>query len=78
MAVDNGLIDALGGEDAAVAWLVSTAGLPEGIKVVDETPSPPIDDRYGGLLGSITGSVAAKLGWQSPRMVDGMLALWQP
>ncbi len=78
MAVENGLVDALGSEREAVAWLETEAGIPADLDVVDENPSTPLEEEFGGMFGSIVGRIAGKLGWQSPRMVDGLLALWQP
>lgn len=41
MAVENGLVDALGSEREAVAWLETEAGIPADLDVVDENPSTP-------------------------------------
>ena len=72
-AMDAGLIDALGGDREARAWLEREKGVAADL--------PAVDLRYGeeeGALAWLTGRVAAKLLSAEPLTLDGMLALWHP
>lgn len=75
--VDLGLIDAIGGEFEARAWLEAEHQVKADLDVVDVWPLP--DDNFsliGQLLG---GSARAALGLPSegPVMLDGLVSLWQ-
>jgi len=78
-AVANKLIDALGSEEQAVAWLKTEGKLADGIEVVEWQRKPE------GLAGSY--GVAALLrmgGWETlgnraeAASLDGLLVLWHP
>ena len=78
----EGLIDELGGEDAALAWLKTEKKLGDGLEVLDRKPPKPVSER---LLGAAIGSsVLDGLGLGGiARMaerakLDGMLVLWHP
>jgi protease-4 len=81
-ALREGLIDAIGGEDEAMAWLVTEKGVPEGLAVEEwRPPRPWFEDALGA---SISDTVLANLGL-SPLQemvdrsrLDGLLALWHP
>lgn len=88
MALDNGLIDAIGGERAAVAWLEKTKGIPSGLKIVDWKQK---EDSSFGLLGLLPGVLGRLLGIEpyalselvkSSRIgstqLDGLVSLWHP
>lgn len=86
--LDNGLVDALGGEGEVRRWLESERGVPKGLEIVEREPDR--DDGSWGLLG---GAKSAFFGWLGldPRAeslaeavegklghLDGLLSLWQP
>ena len=53
-AVANGLIDAIGGEDDAVSWMVTAQNVPEGLPVVtvkDREDAESVLERIVGLSG---------------------------
>ena len=72
-ALETGLIDAIGGELEAIAWLASEKEIEEDLDVVDEKPDYPRPDfaeRVFGALGKAVLSERLKL--------DGLLSVWQP
>jgi len=72
-AVANGLIDAIGGEDDAVSWMVTARNVPEGLPVVtvkDREDAESFLERIVGLSGKSLFSNALTL--------DGLVSLWQP
>lgn len=78
----EGLIDELGGEDAAVAWLKREKKLGEGLEVLDRLPPKPFPEN---MLGASIGS--AVLDWlglggladmAARSRLDGLLVLWHP
>jgi protease-4 len=77
VALENGLIDELGGELEALAWLEKEKGIDPDLKITDAWPLP---DGGFDLIGRLTGSAArAALGFPSegPVMLDGLVSLWQ-
>ena len=72
-AVANGLIDAIGGEDDAVSWMVTAQNVPEGLPIVtvkDREDAESVLERIVGLSGKSLFSNALTL--------DGLVSLWQP
>ncbi len=72
-AVANGLIDAIGGEDDAISWMVTAQNVPEGLPVVtvkDRKDAESVLERIVGLSGKSLFSNALTL--------DGLVSLWQP
>ena len=76
IGVDTGLIDAIGGELEALAWLQAERQLPEGLDVVTVYPEPEQGfDLVGTFLG---GQARAALGLPNgPITLDGLVSLWQ-
>lgn len=72
-ALANGLIDALGNEKTALAWLESEREIPKDLPVVDYSVK-----RYGGFFEGIMSSAWEKIGLSERLTLDGLLALWQP
>lgn len=75
--LDLGLIDAIGGEFEARAWLEAEHGVKAELAVVDIWPLP--DDSFS-LLGQLLGSSARAvlgLSGEGPVMLDGLVSLWQ-
>jgi protease-4 len=72
-AAENGLIDALGGEAEARAWLVSVRGI---------EPALPIRDvevrREGRLLRDLFEGTVGKTLFSERLRLDGLIALWHP
>jgi protease-4 len=76
-ALDVKLIDAIGGEDEAIAWLNSTKKIAADLPVV--TRYPPPDKGFGGIgkwLGS-EARTAIGLGANNSDSLDGLVSLWQ-
>jgi protease-4 len=84
-AVENGLVDALGGEDVAIAWLESEHGIDADLPVNDWEPSYP-GSGFAGFLGRAAGEAAlvtidglSGKTQQAKRLtLDGLTSLWQP
>nr|WP_314256252.1 signal peptide peptidase SppA [uncultured Devosia sp.] len=76
VGVETGLIDAIGGELEALAWLEAERDLPEDIEVVTVYPMPEQGlDWLSLLLGS---QIKAALGLPNgPVTLDGLVSLWQ-
>lgn len=88
-ALEYKLIDQIGGEREAKAWLEETRGIAKDLKIVDWKPKP--DDSWSlidlftkGLARLAGGSVAAFLerAMDDPRLgrlqLDGFVSVWQP
>ena len=87
-AISNKLIDAIGGEPQAVAWLEKEKSVPEGLEVVDWKVA---DDGAADLLGanliravgkalgleSIVGAVRETLRTEELNL-DGLVSVWHP
>jgi protease-4 len=80
-AVSAKLIDELGGEEAAVAWLGAEKKLPAELPIEDWAPRSSRDQRW---LGIASGSLLSALGLDGFReaaeraQLDGLLVLWHP
>ena len=77
MALEAKLIDAIGGESDAIAWLESDKKIPADLPVI--TRFPPPNQGWGGF-GKFLGSEAkAALGLDpnGPIALDGLVSLWQ-
>lgn len=77
VALESGLIDALGGEVEAIDWLESEHGLAKDLPVTAAWPLP--DEGFGWVGQILGGSARAALGLPSegPVMLDGLVSLWQ-
>ena len=76
VGVQSGLIDAIGGELEAVAWLEAERGLPQDLEIVTAWPEP---DQGLDLFGTfLNGQARAALGLpDGPITLDGLVSLWQ-
>lgn len=72
-AVENGLIDAIGDEDAAIDWMVRERDLPAGLPV-ETVRTAPDEDSLLELLSGLTG----KSLFSNALTLDGLVSLWQP
>lgn len=72
-AVANGLIDALGGEDEARAWLAEAHGVPISLPGRDVTIR-----RKDDLLSSLLESMVGKTLFSERLRLDGLISLWHP
>jgi protease IV len=80
-ALDLKLVDEIGGEDAAVAWLASAKGIDKDLKVVDWAPERPyagfgIADRAMAAAGRLVGIDLSA--WNSEGRLDGLVSVWHP
>lgn len=86
-AVKLKLVDAIGGEDEALAWLQKTHNIDKSLKVVDWKPQT---SSSWGLLGSLGGLLRGLLGQsylgqllaRDPSLstlgLDGLVSVWHP
>ena len=69
----NGLVDAIGNERSAVAWLAEGRQIPGGLPIktlaIDRD-----DDPFADLLEGVTG----KSLFSNALLLDGLISLWQP
>ncbi len=72
-AVDMKLIDSIGGENEAISWLETEKKIPKGLKIIDESPNPPL-----GVLEQLTQSTFGKFFQNSRIKLDGLVAMWHP
>ncbi|ODT69455.1 MAG: hypothetical protein ABS75_16725 [Pelagibacterium sp. SCN 63-23] len=77
VGVETGLIDAIGGEYEALAWLAEIHDIDAEIAVVSVWPPPRA--QFSWLGDVIGGSARAAFGLpeQGPLMLDGLVSLWQ-
>lgn len=75
--VETKLIDAVGGEAEAIAWLQSDKKIAADLPVITYYPLP--DEGLPSILKLIGGSARAALGLpeQGPIVLDGLVSLWQ-
>lgn len=72
-AVDNGLVDALGGDAEARDWLAGAHDVAPGIP----TRTIPIHDPTEDMLGLI-GRIAGKTLFSERLTLDGLVSVWHP
>jgi protease IV len=77
VGVESGLIDAIGGEREALAWLESERDIAEDLPVVDAWPLPDNQFSWLGLLFGSAARSALGLPAQGPLVLDGLVSLWQ-
>jgi protease-4 len=75
-ALGLGLVDAIGGEREAKAWLASAKGVPAGLPVEDLSDSGIAGRTLSGELGTMIQGMWKMLISQSLSL-DGALAIWQ-
>ncbi|WP_161796889.1 signal peptide peptidase SppA [Devosia soli] len=77
VALENNLIDELGGEFEALKWLQSEKGIDPDLKAFDAWPLP--EEGFNWLGAILGGSARAALGLPSegPVVLDGLVSLWQ-
>ncbi len=86
--IDLHLVDRLGGEREAIAWLEQEKKIPNGLEVRDWKPSPTLERlgiltlaaRAAKMLGldGLGQTLARAARAEDVRMLDGLLAVWQP
>lgn len=72
-ALKNGLIDQIGGEEAAIAWLESEKGIPKGLTVRKVKLSRDVDELIDRL-----DSLARKTILSERLTLDGLISVWHP
>jgi protease-4 len=72
-ALDAGLVDEIGDEHAALAWMVETQDVPAGLPVDTVEESAEAETLLERLLG-----VSGKSLFSNTLTLDGMVSLWQP
>lgn len=85
-AVDLKLVDQLGDEHEALAWLEKERHIPSGLKIVDWKPDTDTGGPLSWLFGSMARSFGASAGKISALLtqtsqsleLDGLLSLWHP
>lgn len=88
-SLENGLIDAIGGEDVAIKWLNEEKDISEDLKVIERKPKRPSDSIFGNpaaivtiarLFGIEIGNSEAKALEDAVRErlpLDGLVSIWQ-
>jgi protease-4 len=76
-ALKLGLIDAIGGERDARAWLAANRQVPLSVPVEDMEPRSLTDRMLGESLSGVTALLAKTL-FSQGLMLDGPWAVWQP
>jgi protease-4 len=76
-ALALGLIDSIGGEAEARAWLAASKGVPADLPMQDVQSQSLYRRTLGGVFGSFAGGLLKTLFSQGV-MLDGALAVWQP
>ena len=71
-AVQAGLVDAIGGEEEARAWLAQAHGVPTSVPATDVTTGDE-----SGLLGTIDAALKRTLPVRTLAL-DGLIAVWHP
>ena len=72
-AVQNKLIDALGGEDEAMKWLVEQKSIRQGLDIKDIEV-----DKENSLFNQFTQSISGFFSQKSRVALDGLAAIWHP
>lgn len=78
MALEAGLIDAIGGEAEAIEWLETERGIDLDLPVLTHYPRPP--DAFAQLRRAIAGGAAEALGIDASGIapLDGLVSVWHP
>lgn len=76
-ALALGLIDAIGGEPEARAWLAKARGVPRSLPVEDVETQSLAERTIGASLGPIVEGVMKTVAFQGVKL-DGAWAIWQP
>jgi protease-4 len=78
MGLAAGLIDAIGGEAEAIAWLETERGVATDLPVLTHYPPPP--DALTQLRRAIAGGAAEALGIDASAIapLDGLVSVWHP
>ncbi|MDE0387657.1 MAG: signal peptide peptidase SppA [Rhodospirillales bacterium] len=71
-AVRAGLVDAIGGEEEARAWLAQAHGVPKSVPATDVTTGDE-----SGLLGTLDAALKRSLPVRTLAL-DGLIAVWHP
>ena len=71
-AVQAGLVDAIGGEEEARAWLARAHGVPKSVPATDVTTGDE-----SGLLGTLDAALKRTLPVRTLAL-DGLIAVWHP
>jgi protease-4 len=73
-ALQNKLIDQIGGEDEALIWLEKNKGISASLDIKDVKEEKESD----GLLGDISQMANGKFGTRFLQKLDGLQSIWQP
>jgi len=76
-ALALGLIDAIGGEDAARDWLAAEKGVDRDLPVTDAEPDYPQLTFAERMFGAVTG-IFGKVLVSERLTLDGLLSVWHP
>ena len=88
-SLENGLIDAIGGQEKAVEWLKKERNLAEDLEVVEHKPKRPGDSLFGnpaalhtvlrtlGIEVESTDAAALEQAIRERLLLDGLVSIWQ-
>lgn len=68
------LIDELGGEDEAVAWMAKNRKIDPKLEVRDVKPEKPVTSLFEQISQIANGKIASRL----LQRLDGLVSIWQP
>lgn len=77
LAVETGLVDALGGVEEARDWLARTHAIPADLPL-REVPSEPPRDGWEGLASRAVSAVFGKSLLPERLKLDGLVSVWHP
>ncbi len=87
--LQNGLIDAIGGEEVAKKWLIEERGLKDSLKIIDRKPRRPGDGlfvnpvgmqriaRHFGIDLNQTEALELERTLKRLLLLDGLVSIWQ-
>ena len=76
-ALGLGLVDAIGGESDARAWLAAEHGVPTSLPVEDVSTKTWAERAFGDALGGVSQGLLKSVLFQGVKL-DGAWAVWQP
>ena len=88
-SLENGLIDAIGGEDVAVKWLKEEKDIAKELEVIERKPKRPTDSLFGNpaAIAKIASLFGLEIGYSEAKALedalrerlplDGLVSIWQ-
>jgi protease-4 len=88
-ALKHKLVDAIGGEDQAISWMIKERKVKKGLDIVDWEPEKdvrwPLSSAISGVIAATITETATRLGESATAAgqlgtlsVDGLVSIWKP